>query len=111
MLRSTYHVFDLYVNYMGDTVVDLWSEAVPEMEVTGKDENFELSLPVKYQGETAVIYRLEGKGPDSYNDVGREEVFIRKEELGHCHEAMAIAMTIVIGPHSVNVIQVGRADA
>lgn len=107
MLRSTYHVFDLYVNYMGDTVVDLWSEAVPEMEVTGKDESFELSLPVKYQGETAVIYRLEGKGPDSYNDVGREEVFIRKEELGYCRETM----TIVIGPHSVNVIQVGRADA
>ena len=58
MLRSTYHVFDLYVNYMGDTVVDLWSEAVPEMEVTGKDESFELSLPARYLGETAVIYRL-----------------------------------------------------
>ena len=135
VLRSTYHVFDLYVNCMGDTVVDLWSEARPEMEVTGKDgtrkkvevldmvsttwsdkpgiaiavvnkhkeESFELAIPARYRDMTAVIFRLEGKGPDSYNDVGREEVFIQREELGFCHEDMKI----VIGPHSVNVIQVG----
>lgn len=26
VLRSTYHVFDLYVNHMGDTVLDSWEE-------------------------------------------------------------------------------------
>lgn len=26
VLRSTYHVFDLYVNYLGDTVLDSWCE-------------------------------------------------------------------------------------
>ena len=37
MLRSTYHVFDLYVNHLGDTVVDLWCEAVlPTMTITHK---------------------------------------------------------------------------
>ena len=37
MLRSTYHVFDLYVNELGDTVVDLWEkDAVPEMTVPHK---------------------------------------------------------------------------
>lgn len=37
VLRSTYHVFDLYVNYLGDTVVDLWKEeASPVMRVRHK---------------------------------------------------------------------------
>lgn len=36
VLRSTYHVFDLYVNYLGDTVIDLWSEETPMMQVTNK---------------------------------------------------------------------------
>ncbi|MBQ7848908.1 MAG: alpha-N-arabinofuranosidase, partial [Clostridia bacterium] len=36
VLRSTYHVFDLYVNHMGDTVVDLWMEDAPKMEVKNK---------------------------------------------------------------------------
>ena len=133
VLRSTYHVFDLYVNYMGDTVVDLWAEALPEMTVTGKDgktrtvgtldmvattwsdragmalaavnkhreEAFELCIPQAYCGAETVIYKLEGKETDSYNDVGKTEVFIEKEELGNCHEGMKVR----ISPHSVNVIQ------
>jgi len=37
VLRSTYHVFGLYVNHLGDTVVDLWPEtALPTMTVTHK---------------------------------------------------------------------------
>ena len=37
MLRSTNHVFDLYVTHLGDTVVDLWCEAeLPTMTVTHK---------------------------------------------------------------------------
>ena len=37
VLRSTYHVFDLYVNHMGDTVVDLWAEGdMPRMTVPFK---------------------------------------------------------------------------
>lgn len=93
VLRSTYHVFALYVNYMGDTVVDLWAEFLPEM--------FELCIPQAYCGAETVIYKLEGKETDSYNDVGKTEVFIEKEELGNCHEGMKVR----ISPHSVNVIQ------
>ena len=38
VLRSTYHVFDLFVNYLGDTVIDIWSEdSLPSMDVLGKD--------------------------------------------------------------------------
>ncbi|MBP3656051.1 MAG: alpha-N-arabinofuranosidase [Clostridia bacterium] len=36
VLRSTYHVFDLYVNHMGDTVVDLWQTETPTMDVPHK---------------------------------------------------------------------------
>ena len=37
VLRSTYHVFDLYVNHLGDNVVDLWPQnALPTMTVPHK---------------------------------------------------------------------------
>lgn len=134
VLRSTYHVFDLYVNFLGDTVVDLWAERHPDMRVTGKDgeektvealdmlattwsdrpgtalavvnkhkeKSCRLCLPSAYQGARTVIYRLNGKTEDSYNDVDRTEIFIRKEELGIYHEGMEI----MLEPHSVNIIQV-----
>ena len=37
VLRSTYHVFDLYVNYLGDTVLDCWQQEIPTMKVTHKN--------------------------------------------------------------------------
>ena len=37
VLRSTYHVFDLYVNYLGDIVLDTWSKETPSMKVKAKD--------------------------------------------------------------------------
>ena len=37
VLRGTYHVFDLFVNQMGDRVVDLWEKDAPKMCVTAKD--------------------------------------------------------------------------
>lgn len=37
VLRSTYHVFDLYVNYMGDVVLDAWSEEMPKLFVKHKN--------------------------------------------------------------------------
>ena len=37
VLRSTYHVFDLYVNQLGDTVIDLWQQGdMPTMTVPHK---------------------------------------------------------------------------
>ena len=38
VLRSTYHVFDLYVNYMGDIVLDSWNEGQERrLKVISKD--------------------------------------------------------------------------
>ena len=43
VLRSTYYVFELYVNYMGDVVIDTWEEEqIPQMIVTHKN-----GMPVK----------------------------------------------------------------
>ncbi len=36
VLRSTYYVFDLYVNLLGDVVHDCWAEEVPVGSVTAK---------------------------------------------------------------------------
>ena len=37
VLRSTYYVFDLYVNYLGDVVLDTWNENIPELKVKHKN--------------------------------------------------------------------------
>ena len=134
VLRSTYHVFDLYVNYMGDTVVDVWAQdAIPSMQAAGKNgqeltvdtldllattwsdrpgaavaavnkhpsEAASIQLSLACEGMNAVIYRLNGESTDSYNDIGRTGVSIRREELGKYHASMEIRLE----PHSVNVIQ------
>jgi alpha-N-arabinofuranosidase len=36
VLRSTYHVFDLYVNELGETVLDVFAEDVPRLQVHEK---------------------------------------------------------------------------
>lgn len=36
VLRSTYYIFDLYVNYLGDVVLDSWEEDAPTLNVTSK---------------------------------------------------------------------------
>lgn len=36
VLRSTYHVFDLYVNYLGDVVLDDWTPDLPDMTLRNK---------------------------------------------------------------------------
>ena len=37
VLRTTYHVFDLYVNLLGDTVIDAWTEDLPCGKLRAKD--------------------------------------------------------------------------
>ncbi|MGI6725824.1 MAG: alpha-L-arabinofuranosidase C-terminal domain-containing protein [Christensenellales bacterium] len=37
VLRSTYHIFDLYVNYVGDEILDGWMDERETMSVVGKN--------------------------------------------------------------------------
>jgi alpha-N-arabinofuranosidase len=39
VLRSTYHVFDMYMNELGDTVFDAFTESMPEIQVKDKAGN------------------------------------------------------------------------
>ena len=41
VLRSTYYVFDLYVNHVGDEILDSWDEHAETMRVIGKDGHAE----------------------------------------------------------------------
>ena len=60
VLRSTYHVFDLYVNYLGDEILDLWTQDEENMCVTGKTGNVEYVsvldvLPTRFTDGTLAI--------------------------------------------------------
>ena len=135
VLRSTYHVFDLYVNYFGDTVIDLWSEdQMPVMTVQDKwgapqtvdvldlaaakwsdraglalaavnkhpDAPQEIVLDLACEHTKVVQYSISGANKDSYNDVDRNEVFIREETLGRLEPGMQVTLS----PHSVNILQI-----
>ena len=134
VLRSTYYVFDLYVNRLGDVVLDTWTEKEPVKKLRGaagklqdvrmldvvatafsdseqicvaavnKDpaEGAELILDLEAAGEVTV-FTLNGESRDSYNDVGREEIQIRRKEEG----LYRTGMKLEIEPHSVNVIRIG----
>ena len=137
VLRSTYHVFDLYVNYLGDTMIDLWSEdGMPSMKICNKkgesvtvdtldllatkwsdregiaiaavnkhpDQALEIAVSGAGFGTVAEakVFCIEGNGTDSYNDIGRNEVYIKERNLGRYEEGMKVRLE----PHSVNVIQV-----
>lgn len=43
VLRSTYHVFDLYVNYLGDIVLHSWIQDPQRIQVRDKDGNLTCS--------------------------------------------------------------------
>ena len=133
VLRSTYHVFDLYVNHLGDTVVDLWTKELPKMTVRNKQgqdvtieqidllattfsdkpgmaiaavnkhpsEACEIEIPLEKEAVVTLL-TVNGESKDSYNDVDREEVTIRRKELGTFSGSVSIALE----PHSVNVIEI-----
>lgn len=136
VLRSTYHVFDLYVNYLGDEILDGWMDDDETMLTVAKDGHMEevrvldvlptrisensilavaavnkhasearnLTLvqgPVKPGSEYRVI-SVNGESPDSYNDVGLEQVTLAEGEW----QSMPEALTVELQAHSVNVIQI-----
>lgn len=132
VLRSTYYVFDLYVNYLGDQIVDSWTEDVPvkNMSVAKETESVkqadvlvtsfsnrsgyavaainkqaeeELELVLELQAEGQVIlHYISGESTEAYNDIDREMVTIQHEELGTFQSGMSVRLK----PHSVNIIQI-----
>lgn len=68
VLRSTYHIFDLYVNYLGDVVLDSWIENMRALHVTDKEgEEFAVDaldvLVTKWSGHPGVALAVVNKDP------------------------------------------------
>ncbi|MBQ8638831.1 MAG: alpha-N-arabinofuranosidase [Lachnospiraceae bacterium] len=135
VLRSTYHVFDLYVNYLGDQVIDLWSEdTVPVIQVRSKSgeemvvESLDLAA-TRWSDGTGVAIAVVNKHMDESQEIaldfksGEASVIVYEitgeskdsyNDVGRTEvEIMdknlgrfVPGMKIRLKPHSVNVIQI-----
>ena len=134
VLRSTYHVFDLFVNYLGDVVLDSWCEEMEKASVRNKEgiqeetevldivaasfsdrkgialsvinksasEIKKLILNMEASGDVNMYY-ISGDSTEAYNDIGRNDIVIQKENLG----IYKPGMEVILAPHMVGVIQIG----
>ncbi len=135
VLRSTYHVFDLYVNYLGDTVIDLWAQdKIPSMDVRSKSgdeisvdvldllatkwsdrEGMSLAAVNKHAFESQSIildYEADDAEIIMHSITGKSADSyndIDRNEVGieaKKPERYSRGMQVELAPHSVNVIQI-----
>lgn len=134
VLRSTYHVFNLYVNYLGDTIIDSWSEEVPTMKVThkhGKEMELETLdiLATKWSDKSGIALSVINKHPVESQTISLSFSCNEKKvnlygisgetpdsyndvdhnEVTIFNEILGdyhTNMEITIKPHSVNIIQI-----
>lgn len=135
VLRSTYHVFDLYVNRLGDTVIDSWQEDAPILEVFHKKGHQVQTdtvdvLATRWADRPGYALALVNKHPDAAQDVhitladAQGEAVLYTVNAAHKDDYNDIGRTPVctrhaslgaykdglcvrLEPHSVNVLQVG----
>lgn len=134
VLRSTYHVFDLYVNYLGDTVIDLWTEERPTISVNSKSgqevsvEELDL-LATKWSQQEGIAIAAVNKNPEQAREItldfdcvkgdvvvygisgtGKDSYNDRdRNEIGiekQCVGTFHSGMCIKLLPHSVNIIRI-----
>jgi alpha-N-arabinofuranosidase len=135
VLRSTYHVFDLYVNYLGDTIIDMWTEeSLPSIKLTDKhgvDVEIEIidilatkwsdkpgiSLAIinKHPTESQKInlsFECNGKNVTLYGIAGKSPDSyndINKNDVFIFKEELGEFnnnIEVKLKPHSVNIIQI-----
>lgn len=130
VLRPQYFVFDLYSNLLKDSVLDNWSENVPTMSgsirnqpktvdtvdvvVTYGDNMYAIAAVNKDAKEEQTfslsiiedevkemrIHTLNGPSADSYNDIGKTDVGVTVSPW------VPYTGKITLPPHSVNVIEI-----
>ena len=135
VLRTAYHVFDMYVNLMGDTVVDSWTSGGDRYSVPGREGGVEVdtvdcvatidsstgavavACVNKHAAEAREIelklpvtgkvrvVSLTGASPDDYNDIGRDNVR-PFENNGAVVECGDGLLKLRLSAHSVNVIRI-----
>ncbi|MDO5538856.1 MAG: alpha-L-arabinofuranosidase C-terminal domain-containing protein [Eubacteriales bacterium] len=137
VLRSTYHVFDLYVNYLGDVVLDSWSEENPvKVLKTADGEETEVRqidvVATAFAGKKGYAIAAVNKEKGDYQnlelDIAAEGVVnvyyiggcgvnayndIGREEVTVQRESLGNyrpGMKICLRPHSVNIIRIGCGD-
>ncbi len=127
VLRSTYHIFDLFVNQMGETIVDSWMPEQPVMTFTGP-EGGPLQIPVldtvatlRADGKTAIslinkspadtvqislsgcgksgtLYTVTGENISVYNDIEHPD------SVKITQRTLSITSPVTLPPHSVSVL-------
>ena len=136
VLRPTYHVFDMYVNLMGDTVVDGWARDAEPYVTPGPDGDVTvdavdcvatldsrtgaIAVACVNKHETgartveltvpvrgeARVTSLVGASPDDYNDVGRDSVCPASNDDAIL-ERRADGLRLRLPAHSVNILRIG----
>ena len=140
VLRSTYHVFDLYVNELENNYIDLWSdEALPDgvdIAATADDNGSRLAIAMvntdrtkdrvvefdlrslKLSDKAACrLLSVNGASENSYNDIGKNDVkishtgWIKKgQSENDAINAMENTLQVTLRAHSVNVLQIVTGD-
>lgn len=127
ILRSTYHVFDLYVNRMGEKIIDSWSpdgltmvctdkqgdrKSVPVLDSVATlraDGRIAVSLINKSESECVQINlpgfsgigtlcTVTGESILSYNDVGHPD------DVKITEKSVDVSKPVTLAPHSVSVL-------
>lgn len=135
VLRTTYHVFDLYVNYLGDTILDLWNEDMPKLSVTHKNGEKvctdAVDVIATLKDDNTMAFAAVNKDPDKANEISFDfgNSFVGKNyrihtlagestesynDIGHDGAVIEssgwmefnMAVKVSLPAHSVNVIEV-----
>ena len=136
VLRSTYHVFDLYVNYLGDRILDSWKSEEEKLAIANKqgqpalvdaldviatyreDERVVAVAAVNKEAQAAETLSLSFEGGFTPSEYRICRVFGESTEsyndIGDQQVALSVGeweplngkMSFELAPHSVNVIQI-----
>lgn len=134
VLRSTYHVFDAYVNHMESHLIDAWTlnesdtfeadhdtihtlDTAATADETGN--HISVSIVNKHPDEARTIslildeipmrYRLltvNGPSKDSFNDINHTDVELKMDEWMTTDRK---ELSISLQPHSVNILQIQKS--
>lgn len=134
VLRSTYHVFDMYVNLLGDIVHDAWAEQIPVKEQRAKSgdvKNIEMvdTVVTTFSDKDGMAIAAVNKEAEECQNItldfeadGSVTMYYISGESTEAyndidHEGVKImkeelgefrkGMEITLRPHSVAVIQIG----
>lgn len=135
VLRTTYHVFDMYVNLMGDTVIDSWVQDMEPYATDGqkgeilvdcidcvatldssssaiaiacinKHEFENKEITLKLPNISSVkVTSLTGHSADDYNDIDRDNVH-PFDNINAILKRTTDTLRIMLPAHSVNVIRI-----